>query len=297
MRKIFVTGANGFVGKVLVKELAKHSYDVIEGTRDLYGELQDQKNWAKFVQGCYAVVHLAARVHVMSENAVDPQAEFDNINVEASKKIALAAKLAGVKRFIFLSSVKVNGEMTFDSPFSASDKPNPQDEYGCSKLNAELELLKLHEPNIFEVVIIRPPLVYGPGVKANFERLSQLVKKGMPLPFGSVLNRRSLVSVYNLCDLVTTCIEHPKAAGEIFLVSDDVDYSLKDMVILLGKTLKKEAHLISVPVFLMTLALKSIGKKSYSDRMFGNLHVEISKTKNLLGWRPKHDFLSTFKDN
>ena len=216
------------------------------------------------------------------------------MNVDATLNLARAAKKSKVLKFIFISSVKVNGEETYDLPFTSSDRAAPQDFYGISKAEAEKELLELHEPGIFEVVIIRPPLVYGPGVKANFEKLYHFAKIGIPLPFGLVKNKRSLVSVFNLVDLIVVTLTHPKAAGEIFMVSDDHDLSLRELIELMAKTQGKRAHLINVPVKLMKMAARVVGKKSYADRLFGNLQVDIEKTKQLLGWKPPFTFEETF---
>ncbi|MGZ3790554.1 MAG: UDP-glucose 4-epimerase family protein [Bacteriovorax sp.] len=295
MNKIFVTGSTGFVGKHLISALKKRGLSFIAGDRALYGDLVTQKNWEEFLAGCDSVVHLAARVHVMDETSADPLAQFRLSNVESTLNIARAAKKIGVKRFLFISSVKVNGEETFDRPFSASDVPAPQDPYGISKMEAEKKLMELHQPGVFEVVIIRPPLVYGPGVKANFQKLMWLVQKDLPLPFGRVDNRRSLVSVFNLADLIIVCLEHPKAGGEIFLVSDDDDLSLKDLLIKMGKVTNKHPHLLPVPVGMMSFGAKLLGKKSYADRLFGNLQVDIEKTKQFLDWRPPCSFEETFK--
>ncbi|NOT77574.1 MAG: SDR family oxidoreductase [Bacteriovoracaceae bacterium] len=292
--KIFITGANGFVGSNLIKTLGEKHISFVAGSREVYGDITTQKNWEVLLSGCDVVVHLAARVHVMEETSLDPLVAFRKMNVEASVNLARASKLAGVKRFIYISSIKVNGEETFEKPFLASDPPAPLDPYGISKMEAENELLALHEKGVFEVVIIRPPLVYGPGVKANFEKLFWLVKKDLPLPFGLVKNIRSLVSVFNLVDLIILCSTHEKAGGEIFLVSDGVDYSLKDLIVLMAKVEGKTPHLLPIPTGLMKFGATLIGKKTYANRLFGNLHVDIKKTQSLLDWNPPHTFLSTF---
>jgi UDP-glucose 4-epimerase len=232
----------------------------------------------------------------MEESASDPLAEFRKMNRDVTVRMAQAAKQAGVRRFIFLSSVKVNGEETFETPFRASDEPKPQDPYGVSKMEAEQALLQMHQPGVFEVIIIRPPLVYGPQVKANFRSLFNLVGKKLPLPFGAVKNRRSLVSVLNLVDLIIHCFSHPQAGGHVFLVSDDHDLSLKDLLQEMAKVQQVPLILIPVPVSLMTAAATLLGKKSYADRLFGNLHLDISETKNLLNWKPKFSFADTFQE-
>lgn len=295
MTKIFITGSTGFVGRHLITELSKRNIPFIAGERSLYGDLVTQKNWAQILDGCNSVVHLAARVHVMDETSTDPLLEFRKMNVEATINLAHAAKKIGVKRFIFISSVKVNGEETVDRPFNASDTPCPQDPYGISKMEAEMELLKLHDPGVFEVVIIRPPLIYGPGVKANFEKLFHYAGLKIPMPFGLVDNKRSLISVLNLVDLIVTTLIHPSAGGEIFMVSDDRDLSLSKLIKLMARVQKKKAFLLPVPVGLMKFAATILGKKSYADRLFGNLQVDIEKTKKLLNWKPPYTFEETFK--
>lgn len=293
--KFFVTGANGFVGKFLCEELERRGSDYLAGTRASYGDLVTQQNWEQFLQNVDIVVHLAARVHVMKDMSLDPLVEFRKANCEATLNLAKAAKLQGVKRFIYISSVKVNGETTTDGPFYSNDEPAPQDAYGISKMEAERGLLLLNEPGVFEVVIIRPPLVYGPGVKANFQSLMTLVHKGFPLPFGLAdKNKRSLVSVYNLVDLIILCSLHEKAGGQIFLVSDDNDLSLKKLIQKIGFVLNRRALLIPIPIFIIEWTGWLLRKGSYVDRLFGNLQVDISQTKRLLGWTPKVSFEETF---
>jgi UDP-glucose 4-epimerase len=297
MNKIFITGASGFVGTHLINELKKRNLNYVAGSRTLYGDMAHQKNWENFILGCDTVIHLAARVHVMNESNSDPLTEFRKQNVEATFNLAKAAKHTGVKRFIYLSSVKVNGEETYEKPFFSSDEPAPEDAYGISKMEAESELLKMHEPGKFEIVIIRPPLVYGPGVKANFEKLFYFVSRDLPMPFGMVKNKRSLVSVFNLVDLIIATVKHPNAGGEIFMVSDDHDLSLRELIDLMAKVQGKTAHLLPVPVSLMKLGAKILGKKSYADRLFGNLQVDIEKTKKVLDWKPPCTFEDTFRIN
>lgn len=295
MKKVFITGADGFVGKHLQKALSSKAIPFIAGNRALYGDITAQKNWEPFLKDCESVVHLAARVHVMNETESDPMLAFRKFNVDASVNLALAAKKMGVKRFVFISSIKVNGEETFEKPFTAEDKPAPQDPYGISKKEAEEALLALNEPGRFEVVIIRPPLVYGHGVKANFVSLMKLASKELPLPFGSVKNKRSLVSVLNLIDLIIVCLDHPKAGGKTFLVSDDEDLSLPELVSKMAAVQGKKTKLIPVPVSFMSLGASLLGKKNYADRLFGNLQLDITATKKTLNWKPPYSFEATFK--
>jgi nucleoside-diphosphate-sugar epimerase len=302
MSKFFITGANGFVGKYLCLELEERGISFSAGVRTskasneiAYGDFTIQKNWDHFLIDVDVVVHLAARVHVMKEHSGDPLAAFLAANCEATVNLASAAKRAGVKRFIFISSVKVNGEETYQKAYTANDKPMPQDPYGISKMEAEKALMNLHEAGLFEVVIIRPPLIYGPGVKANFKNLLNLVEKGIPLPFGKASeNKRSLVSIYNLVDLIILCSHHKNAGGEIFLVSDDQDLSLKELIIKMGKVLNKTPYLLPIPIALLKGAAILLGKRSYADRLFGNLQVDISETKKKLNWNPLYSFEETF---
>jgi nucleoside-diphosphate-sugar epimerase len=293
--KIFVTGSNGFVGRALISELKKRNIDYVAADRNLYGDIVTQSHWKDLLTGVDVIVHLAARVHVMKEVSADPLIAFREMSVNATVNLARAAKESGVKRFVFISSIKVNGESTSDFPFTARDIPNPQDPYGISKMEAEIQLLQLHDPGIFEVVIIRPPLIYGPGVKANFKNLMWLVEKDLPIPFGRVNNKRSLVSVFNLVDLIILSAIHPLAGGNVFLVSDDSDLSLNELILLMAKVLGKSAHLLPVPVGLMKFAATILGKKSYADRLLGNLQVDISATKQILNWSPPLSFEDTFR--
>lgn len=293
--KLFITGSNGFVGSSLVNYLKNYEHQVIAANRSLYGDFSNQENWKQFLKDIDVIIHLAARVHVMNETSTNPDSEFQKMNVDSTLRLANDAKAVGVKRFIFLSSIKVNGEKTFDKPFSANDNPAPEDAYGKSKAMAEKELLKLHEPGVFEIVIIRPPLIYGLGVKANFQKLMSLVFRDVPLPFGCVKNQRSLCSVLNLSDLIATVLVHPKASGEIFLVRDFQDYSLKTMIEEIAKLKGKTPHLLPIPVTMMNFGLTLLGKKSFAERMFGNLQVDITKNKELLNWTPPFSFQDTFK--
>ncbi|HXH73901.1 MAG TPA: SDR family oxidoreductase [Bacteriovoracaceae bacterium] len=298
---IFVTGANGFVGKHLCHELSSRKIEYKAGVRKFsrvnqveYGDFTLCKDWGPILIRVDVVIHLVARVHVMNENSTDPLAAFMATNCDATINLARAAKEAGVKRFIFLSSVKVNGEGTFDKAFTARDEPSPQDPYGISKMEAEKALMKLHESGVFEIVIIRPPLIYGKGVKANFLNLLNLVKKGIPLPFGMAdSNKRSLVSVHNLIDILILCTHHKGAAGQVFMVSDDCDLSTKELVLKMGKASNSSLFLLPVPLFIMKFVAFILGKKAYSERLLGNLQVDISETKSRLNWRPTYTFEET----
>lgn len=249
--------------------------------------LSADADWRPALEGVTAVVHAAARVHVMREEAADPLAEFRRANVEGTLALARQAAAAGVERFIFISSIKVNGESTpRDRPFSAADVPQPQDPYGVSKLEAERALGELARETRLEVVIVRPPLVYGPGVKANFFALLKWLQRGVPLPFGAIRNRRSLVALDNLVDLVATCVEHPAAPGQTLLVSDGDDLSTTELLRRLAHALGKPARLVPVPEPVLIFAARALGAGSIARRLCGSLCVDIAPTRSLLGWAP-----------
>lgn len=253
----------------------------------LTGELSQDYDWSRVLAGVDCIIHLAARVHVMMENAIDPLEEFRRLNVDATMSLAHHAAQAGVRRFIFISSIKVNGEYTQpEKPFSSEDRADPKDYYGISKYEAEVALQRLAEKSGMEVVIIRPPLVYGPGVKANFMSMMQWLERGIPLPFGDVYNQRSLVAIDNLVDFIVTCLDHPNAANQTFLISDGEDLSTTQLLQSIGKALGKPARLIPVPVGLMQVAANLFGKGAVAQRLFGSLQVDSSKARDLLGWKP-----------
>lgn len=296
---ILVTGASGFVGRALVARLATQrplrvslrrvlSNDLPVGIEVVQAELVPDQDWSDALAGACVVVHCAARVHVMNEQSADPLAEFRHVNVEGTMRLARQAVQAGVKRFVFLSSIKVNGEQTRrGAPFVADQAPNPEDSYGISKMEAENGLRALARETDMEVVIIRPPLVYGPGVKANFLAMMRWLKRGIPLPLGAVTgNRRSLVALDNLVDLIVTCIDHPAAANQTFLVSDGESLSTAALLRRMGEALGRPARLISVPVPLLQMGAALLGKRDLAQRLCGSLEVDIGKTRELLGWTP-----------
>lgn len=291
--RILITGANGFVGSGLCSTLAKRSMDFRPVVRRRLrecdyeiGEIGSQTDWSEALAECEAVIHLAARVHVMNDQAADPLAAFREVNVGATINLAHQAVRYGVRRLIFVSSIKVNGEMTQQAPFRASDVPAPQDAYGQSKLEAELALQKISRETGLEVVIVRPPLVYGPGVGANFLRLMQLVKKGIPLPLGAIRNFRSLVALDNLVDLLIACVDHPAAVGRTFLVSDDHDVSTPELVRMLATAMGRRARLMPVPVECLRAGAVLLGKSAAADRLLGSLQVDIGNTRSVLEWEP-----------
>ncbi len=303
VQSVLVTGANGFVGSVLVPELSSRGFDVGQLLRGknyqdnlriksfYIDDLDGFVDLSEPLKDVDVVIHLAARVHVMTDKHTNPLAEYRRVNVESTMNLAVQAASSGVKRFIFVSSVKVNGEFTEkDILFKADDNPNPQDPYGTSKWEAETALMKLSKESGMEVVVVRPPLVYGPGVRANFLSMMTWLYKLIPLPFGSVDNRRSLIFIDNLVDLLIRVIDHPKAAGEVFLVSDDHDISTTVLLKSMSSALGKKAKLIPVPLFLLKIVFNIMGKASLSQRLFGSLRLDISKTKKLLNWTPPVSF-------
>lgn len=294
---IFVTGASGFVGRALVSRLAaQRSLKVssrqitggfLENVEIVQAGLAADQDWSVVLAGVGAVIHCAARVHVMSEQSADPLAEFRRVNVDGTMALARQSATAGVRRFIFISSIKVNGEQTGPGvPYVADQLPNPEDPYGISKMEAEQGLRALATETGMEVVIIRPVLVYGPGVKANFLSMMRWLHNGVPLPFGDIHNSRSLVSLDNLVDLIVTCIDHPAAANQTFLVSDGEDLSTTELLRRMGAALGKPARLLPVPSRLLEVGAALLGKQSLAQRLCGSLHVDISKTRKLLGWSP-----------
>ncbi|RNF69422.1 SDR family oxidoreductase [Marinomonas rhizomae] len=294
---VLLTGASGFVGSVLLSALPASRISLF-GRRDLgipdahfvRGEIQPDTQYLGAFNNVDVVIHLAARVHIMNDSSSDPLAEFRAVNTEGTLNLARQAAEAGVKRFIFLSSIKVNGESTSHcAAFNAFDQRLPEDPYAISKSEAEEQLLALGKETGMEIVIIRPPLVYGEGVKANFASLMKLVGRGFPLPFRAInQNKRSLVSVYNLVDLIKVCIDHPKAANQVFLVSDDNDLSTAQMVALMAKVQGKVNLSLPVPVCCFKLAGKLFKKDDVVDRLVGSLQLDIEHTKNTLDWVPPY---------
>ncbi|NQY25957.1 MAG: SDR family oxidoreductase [Piscirickettsiaceae bacterium] len=297
--KILLTGSTGFVGKALTTELLRQEKNIVASVRRhsnelsskikqvITGELSPTINWHDALNNVDVVIHLAARVHVMNDESSDPLTEFRRVNTEATLDLARQAAEVGVKRFIFISSIKVNGEMTgAEKIFMANDNFIPTDPYGLSKYEAEQGLLALVKKTGMEVVIIRPPLVYGVGVKANFASMIKWVKKGVPLPFGAIQNQRSLIALDNLVSFIIHCIDHPKAANEVFLISDDEDVSTTELLQKVAKALGKKAVLLPIPVSLMHFVAKLAGKSELAIRLFGSLQVDSSKARDLLGWKP-----------
>lgn len=296
--KILVTGATGFVGRALVEILEAGDYHVVATVRDsqsvvpmsvekhIVGNISAVTAWSTALQGVDVLVHCAARAHIMNDSAVDPLTEFREVNTAGTINLARQAADAGIQRFIFMSSVKVNGEFTEKIPFLPEDNFIPTDPYGLSKYEAEQGLLALAKETGMEVVIIRPTLVYGLGVKGNFASLLKWIKRSVPLPLGFISNKRSLIAVDNLISFIVHCIHHPKAASEIFLISDGEDISTPELLRKVATSLDRKALLLPVPVSLMTVAAGLLGKGDVVRRLCASLQVDSSKARTLLGWEP-----------
>ena len=300
---ILVTGGSGFLGNQLIKKLDKYKVFSLgrnkpnnKVIKHYYCDIFSELDYSNILTDIHTVVHCAAQVHVMNDsmNNLD---YYRKINTEATINLAKQAVIIGVKRFIFISSIKVNGELTqLSNPFKFDDQRSPVDFYAQSKSEAEEQLLQLAKETGLEVVIIRPTLVYGPGVKANFASLLNLVSKGLPLPFGCIKdNRRSLVSVDNLVDLIVTCIDHPKAINQVFLVSDDNDVSTSEMVQQMAKALGKSQWQLPILTACYRFAGKVLGKEDVISRLLGSLQVDITHTKEILGWKPPQTLEDGFK--
>jgi nucleoside-diphosphate-sugar epimerase len=298
--RMAVTGATGFAGRALVAQLVRmDGSEVLALTRQnptnpvlgakyiQSGDLTSENQWQSVLAEVHTVVHTAGRAHVLSDRAVDPLAEFRLVNVAGTLRLAEQAAAIGVKRFVFISSIGVNGSQTTSGkPFSEIDKPNPHNAYALSKWEAEQGLTRIADETGLEVVIIRPPLVYGFNAPGNFGSLMRAVQRGWPLPLGTIHNQRSLVALDNLVDFIVTCITHPQAANQTFLVSDGQDLSTTELVRGMARAAGVSARLLPVPVWALQAAGKLLGKGDAVQRLCGNLQVDISKARSLLGWVP-----------
>lgn len=303
MRHVLVTGATGFVGSALCRELAFRGWQFecvvrrqprIESRLQsvpvrLVAEIGPETDWSGMFGDADAVVHLAARVHVMHDTEADPLQAFRQVNTDGTLRLARAAAEAGVRRFVYLSSIKVNGERTREQPFREGDPPAPEDPYAISKWEAEQGLFELAEETSLEVAIVRPPLVYGPGVKANFHRLIRIVEQGVPLPLDNCCNRRSLVALPNLVDLIIRCLEHPAAVNQIFFVTDGEDLSTPELIRRIARALGVAPRLFSFPLSLLNLAARLAGLQAQIERLTQSLQVDTGKARRLLDWQPPLD--------
>lgn len=299
-QRVLVTGANGFVGRQLCAELIRREYrvkaavrtpdalDAVEQTA-VVGQIDGRTDWTHALGGVDVVIHLAARVHVMKEVAADPLAEFRKVNVQGTEHLARQAASAGVKRLVYVSSIKVNGEETTGRlSYTEQDEPMPQDSYGVSKWEAEQVLYRVAAETGLEIVVVRPPLVYGPNVKGNFAQMLKALRYGVPLPLASVHNQRSLVYVGNLVDALIVCAGHPEAAGQTYLVSDGEDVSTPCLLRQLGAAIGHPARLLRCPAALLKLAGGLVGRPDQMDRLLGSLQVDSSKIRRELNWTPPY---------
>jgi nucleoside-diphosphate-sugar epimerase len=291
--RVLVTGAGGFIGGALVDRLLGEGVRVAGAVRNRAGHawevqsptLGPTADWQPALAGADAVIHTAARAHVLKESAASPIEAFREVNVRGAVRLAEQAAASGVRRFVFISSVGVNGNRS-EAPFRESDAPAPAEPYAISKLEAETRLRELAARSGMEVTVIRPPLVYGPGAPGNFDRLIRALWRGVPLPLGAIDNRRTLVGLDNLVDLAVTCIGHPAAANQVFLAGDDEDLSTTELLRRLAAALGVPARLVPVPRWILESAAALLGRRDLAQRLCGNLQVDISKARGLLGWTP-----------
>jgi len=313
-RRVLITGATGFVAKSLYPFLASTGFHVrlavreIQAARDMereisapasskhqktktidvrsIGTIDANTDWRSALSGVDVVIHLAARAHVMKDNASDVLSAFRTVNVGGSECLARQAAAAHIRRFVYVSSVKVNGEQTHDHPFNENDPPHPEDAYGLSKWEAEQVLWGVATHSSMEVVVLRPPLLYGPGVKGNFYTLMRAIARGVPIPIASVHNQRSLLYVGNLVNAILLCLDQPAAAGKTYLLADAVDLSSPDLARCIGDALGRQARLLPCPSALLKLAGAVAGRSAAMSRLLGSLQVDSGKIRRELGWRP-----------
>lgn len=299
MKRVLITGANGFVGRALVATLRNHGHwlpvaglragraDGFEGPVAIHGPVEAVRDWTPFVHDTDTVVHLANRAHVMSDDGPEALERYRAINVDPTRRVAKAAAAQGVRRFVFVSSIKVNGARTpSGESFVATDTPTPEDAYGQSKAEAEAALFAVARDTGMDVVIVRPPLIYGPGVKGNFARLLRWVGKGIPLPLGAIDNRRSLVGLDNLVHLLVTCLDHPAAANQVFLAGDGEDISTTELLKRVAAVMNRPARLIPVPPSVLRFGARLVGRDEMARRLLESLQIDVSHTREVLGWTP-----------
>jgi nucleoside-diphosphate-sugar epimerase len=299
---VAITGVSGFVGRWLAAKLIDSQY-VVRGIvrsqsrrsetpfeTEVTGDIDGKTDWVRALRGVDVVIHLAARTHTALDHAGKDLWQFRPLNVDGTRSLAEAAARAGVRRLLFLSSIKVNGEETAHRPFRSSDTPAPEDAYGVSKWEAEGALAVIAHATGLEVVIVRSPMVYGPGAKGNFPRLVRSVHRGVPLPLRSIRNRRSLVGIDNLVDLLVHCVPHSAAAGQTFLVSDGHDVSTPDLIRGIARALGVKPRLIPLPTSILRIAGRALGREAEVRRMVGSLQVDIEHTRSTLGWKPPYSF-------
>ena len=300
-QNILITGATGFVGQAVCQHLLEAQFNIRKALRraldkqsnedcQIVGDINARTDWSKALVKIDSIVHLAARVHVMNDSSADPLSEFRKVNVEGTVNLAQQAARANVRRFIFISSIKVNGEKTEGKYFTENDEPAPQDPYGISKFEAEQELRRIARETGLEVVILRPPLIYGPSVKANFYQLMNAIYRGWPLPLGKVNNQRSLLYVNTFANAIKTCLTHPNANGKTFLVSDEKSLSTAELIVALGRFLRSTPRLFNIPVSWMRFGGSLLGKAATVDRLTSSLVVDSNKIRQELSWDSPYNF-------
>jgi len=298
---VLVTGGTGFIGHALCRALAesgnaprvalRHQTPAARGSTCLsvaVGEINGSTEWTNALRNINCVIHLAARTHVLRETVSDTLSAYRRVNVDGTRRLAEQAAAAGVRRLVFLSSVKVNAERTTDHPCTERDIPRPEDAYGMTKWEAEQALRQIEQATGLEVVILRPPLVYGPGVKGNFLRLMKLVARGLPVPFASVRNQRSMIYIGDLVDAILACVRAPAAAGQTYLVSDGTDISTPELVSSIGRAMGVSPRLFPFPPSLLMAAATIIGKRNEARRLLGSLQVDSSRIRRELEWQPPY---------
>jgi len=295
LKKILITGASGFLGSALFNHFKKNECTEVFGltrnqnNQDLIciPDLGGETNFSEILESIDVIIHTAARAHIMQDSTSNPLEEYRKINRDGTLNLAQQASKHDVRRFIFISSIGVNGKQTEQGRcFAPDDIPQPEDAYGVSKYEAEQGLLDLAGKSKMQVVIIRPPLIYGHGAKGNFSRLMQWIERGIPLPLGAINNQRSFIGIDNLVDLISICIEHPAAANQIFLASDGEDLSTTDLLVRLAKAGERPSRLLPVPEVMLKLGLSILGKKEMAQRLLSSLQIDITKTRELLNWTP-----------
>jgi UDP-N-acetyl-alpha-D-quinovosamine dehydrogenase len=307
--RVLVTGASGFVGSALLPALTAAGHEVrtvvrpsekwtppdgIDGAP--MENIGPDSDWSAALDGIEGIVHLAARTHVMRETAVDPLVAYRHLNVEGTRRLAEAAAEAGVRRLVYLSSIKVNGERTLGCAYTEAFEPMPEDAYGITKWEAERALAQTASTSQLETVVIRPPLVYGPGVKANFLSLLNICARSVPLPLANVRNRRSLISVANLADGIRTGLENPRAAGQTFVIADGEDLSTPDLIRHVAEAMGRPARLFPVPQGLLLGTARLLGRSATAERLLGSLRVDDRKIRKILAWQPPQSMVEGLRE-
>tara|TARA_B110000503_G_C7162388_1_gene420257 strand:+ start:1348 stop:2292 length:945 start_codon:yes stop_codon:yes gene_type:complete len=296
-KKVLITGSNGFLGKSLCKKLRSDGYNVFGSVRNKLSinseknsiyikDLDINTNWKEALEGCEVVIHLAGRAHILNDKIANPLKEFRKINREGTLNLAKQAAASGVSRFIFISSIGVNGAVTLNTKLTPYDLPSPHSPYAISKFEAEQELKDLANKTGLELVIIRSPAIYGPDAPGNFGMLEKFIKLGIPLPVGKINNKRSLVAIENIVSFIEICINHKNAANEVLFVSDNYDLSTLDIVKIIGKIIGKKPRIMNLPIKFIWFIVNLLGKQKTGDSLMSDLQLDVSKSIDSLGWNP-----------